>query len=29
LDGIATPADAQGIGIQMEMSYVSPFALVP
>ena len=29
LDGIATPADAQGIGIQMGMSYVSPFALVP
>lgn len=29
LDGIATPADAQGIGIQMGMSYVFPFALVP
>ena len=25
--GIATPADAQGIGIQMGMSYVFPFAL--
>jgi len=29
LDGIATPADARGIGIQMGMSYVFPFALVP
>lgn len=27
--GIATPADAQGIGIQMGMSYVFPFALKP
>ena len=26
--GIATPADAQGIGIQMGMSYVFPFALI-
>ena len=25
LDGIATPADAQGFGIQMGMSYVFPF----
>ena len=28
-DGIATPANAQGIEIQMGMSYVFPFALVP
>lgn len=28
LDGVATPANAQGIGIQMGMSYVFPFALV-
>jgi hypothetical protein len=26
--GIATPADAQGIGIQMGMSYVFPFSLI-
>ena len=29
LDGVATPANAQGIGIQMGMSYVFPFALKP
>ena len=29
LGGIAAPADAQGIGIQMGMSYVFPFALIP
>jgi len=28
IDGIATPAHAQGIGIQMGMSYVFPFALI-
>ena len=26
--GIATPADAQGIGIQMGMSYIFPFSLI-
>lgn len=29
LGGIVVPADAQGIGIQMGMSYVFPFALIP
>ena len=29
LGGIVIPADAQGIGIQMGMSYVFPFALIP
>lgn len=29
LDGVATPANAQGIGIQMGMSYVFPFASKP
>ena len=29
LGGIAAPADNRGIGIQMGMSYIFPFALVP
>ena len=28
-DGIVVPSGARGIGIQMGMSYVFPFALVP